>query len=331
VLTGGGNQMNVKQRAIGILPRKAAISLLAMVPFLFLGAMDGHASPAAKLGAYPSKPSSGGGYVSPWALVKEPTSGQTEVIGGAAYGCIAGAKDLPETGKGYVTIRRERNRHYGHPETVKMIKDIGAELASRTDQLMMIGDMAQPRGGRMESMHRSHQNGMDVDIWFTLASSPKAANLLAPEGNDPPTMLTEDRAGISKRWGEDQLFLLKTAAQRPDVDRIFVNFAIKNALCKSVEGDRSWLGKVRPWWGHDAHFHIRLKCPAGSPECKQQPATPKGDGCGYEVASWMKKPKIILKKSDKPAPPPPLGPARCVALLKKGKGTNDGGVQTAAK
>ncbi|MBU0501585.1 MAG: penicillin-insensitive murein endopeptidase [Gammaproteobacteria bacterium] len=321
--------MNTTQRPIEKISRKLALGLLALSPFLFLGTLDTHASPAAKLGAYPGKPSAQKGYVSPWSLVREPSAGQTEVIGGAAYGCIAGASNLPDTGKGYVAIRRERNRHYGHPETLKLVKDMGAALSQRTDQLLMVGDMAQPRGGRMESMHRSHQNGMDVDIWFTLAPSPKAANILAPDGNDPPSMLDDSKRKLSSRFGDDQLFLLKTAAQRPNVDRIFVNFAIKNGLCQSIKGDRSWLNKVRPWWGHDAHFHVRLKCPAGSPECKQQPTVPQGDGCKNEVVSWMKKPVIILKKDDRPAPRPPLGPARCVALLKKG--TTDGGVQTAAK
>ena len=56
------------------------------------------------------------------------------------------------------------------------------------------------------------------------------------------------------------------------MQRIFVNAAIKKALCREAKGDRSWLSKIRPWWGHDYHFHIRITCPPGSSECEGQPA-----------------------------------------------------------
>ena len=55
------------------------------------------------------------------------------------------------------------------------------------------------------------------------------------------------------------------------MQRIFVNAAIKKALCREAKGDRSWLSKVRPWYGHDYHFHIRMRCPSGATECKGQP------------------------------------------------------------
>ncbi len=54
------------------------------------------------------------------------------------------------------------------------------------------------------------------------------------------------------------------------MQRIFVNAAIKKALCREAKGDRSWLAKIRPWYGHDYHFHIRMRCPPGSSECKGQ-------------------------------------------------------------
>ena len=59
----------------------------------------------------------------------------------------------------------------------------------------------------------------------------------------------------------------------PQVARIFVHPAIKKALCQmapQVGKDTSWLGKVRPWWNHHYHFHIRLTCPPGSEGCENQ-------------------------------------------------------------
>ena len=73
------------------------------------------------------------------------------------------------------------------------------------------------------------------------------------------------------------------------MQRIFVNAAIKKALCREAKGDRSWLHKVRPMYGHDYHFHIRIKCPPGSGECESQPAPSASEGCSAgDLAFWFK-------------------------------------------
>jgi len=252
---------------------------------------------------------------SPWAKVKATAPGPANAIGGPSNGCIGGARALPAEGPGYVSIRRHRNRYYGHPDTLRFVADLGSALSRRTDELMMVGDLSQPRGGFISSMHRSHQNGMDVDIWFQLAGSTRSANVRHPEKRDPPSMVTPGGVDLSVEWGEHQRFLLKTSAADPRVDRIFVNPAIKRALCRSEKSDRKWLRKLRPWWKHDAHFHVRLKCPAGSSHCKQQAPLPTGDGCDQSLAWWFsdeaRKPS---KKSGKKRRVPSM-PAACKALL----------------
>ena len=52
---------------------------------------------------------------------------------------------------------------------------------------------------------------------------------------------------------------------------MLANPAIKKALCRDVKGDRSWLHKIRPVYGHNYHFHVRIGCPKDSPDCKAQP------------------------------------------------------------
>jgi penicillin-insensitive murein endopeptidase len=110
---------------------------------------------------------------------------------------------------------------------------------------------------------------------------------------------------------------LRAAAQEPEVARIFVGWVIKRELCRTVKGDRSWLRKIRPWWGHTRHFHIRLHCPDGSSECRDQRAIAPGDGCGQEA--WFSKAAVAKRKKKgtkkKKTPYKPL-PARCLALLK---------------
>ncbi|NCA88049.1 MAG: penicillin-insensitive murein endopeptidase [Gammaproteobacteria bacterium] len=251
---------------------------------------------------------------SPWAQVRTVAPGPPSAIGEAANGCLAGAQALPAEGKGYVQIRRERQRQFGHPQTLDFVRELGAAQASRTARYVMIGDLSQPRGGLMSSSHRSHQNGLDLDVWFLLADSPAQAQRDWPEAIAPPSMVRDDGLTVNRLWGPDQRLLLKLAAEDGRVERIFVNPAIKQRLCDSEGGDRGWLRKLRPWRGHDAHFHVRLKCPAGSPHCQAQAPFPAGDGCGAELAWWFTAEARQPRKSAEDKPPAPM-PAACRALL----------------
>jgi penicillin-insensitive murein DD-endopeptidase len=258
----------------------------------------------------------GASQATPWAEVAAPSAGPPRVIGGVSNGCIGGADALPETGPGYVSIRRYRNRYYGHPELIRFIQDMGRTQQARSDRLMMIGDLSQPRGGRMPSSHRSHQNGLDVDIWFTLADSPAAARRLMDDRSDPQSMVDPGGRSVSAAWGPDQRSLIETAARHPLVDRIFVNAAIKQELCRNAVGNPDWLRKIRPWWRHDAHFHIRVVCPAGSPDCESQSALPSGAGCGEELAWWFSdEARSPSRGGGGAARPEPRVPAACYALI----------------
>jgi penicillin-insensitive murein endopeptidase len=96
------------------------------------------------------------------------------------------------------------------------------------------------------------------------------------------TYIVDDRI-----WTPAHVRLLKRAASYPEVERIFVNPGIKKKLCDTVTGDRSWLAKIRPNWGHDYHFHVRISCQPGSPDCKPQKEPPGDDGCGKPLDWWF--------------------------------------------
>jgi penicillin-insensitive murein endopeptidase len=106
-----------------------------------------------------------------------------------------------------------------------------------------------------------------------------------------------------QKWSDRFPRLLKRAVSYPEVARIFVSAAIKKQLCDTAGTDRAWLRKIRPWWGHDAHFHVRLECPAGVAGCTPQAPVGPGDGCN-ELADWFKPPPPPPPKPVKPPPPP---------------------------
>jgi penicillin-insensitive murein endopeptidase len=221
-----------------------------------------------------------------------PTRGPTRIIGGPAGGCIAGAAHLPDDGVGYQSIRIGRNRHWGHPDTVAFVGRLGKRAHAIGLEPFYVGDMSQPRGGPMTWGHGSHQNGLDVDIWFNMDRKPA----LAPPQRDDvdlPSMVLANQSDIDhRRFGERQVRLLRLAATDPRVDRIFVHWTIKAAICEGVggaaQGDRSWIHKLRPWRGHDEHFHVRLSCPAGARDCTGQPPVPPGDGCDETLRWWFR-------------------------------------------
>src|SRR5258707_1179679 len=113
-------------------------------------------------------------------------------------------------------------------------------------------------------------------------------------------MVRDDRLDIDpKVFTPGHLAVIRDAAQEPTVQRIFVNAAIKKALCREAKGDRSWLSKVRPMYGHDYHFHIRIRCPPGGGPCEGQPEPSTSEGCSAgDLAYWFKDSVIH------PKPPP---------------------------
>jgi penicillin-insensitive murein endopeptidase len=196
---------------------------------------------------------------------------------------------LPLDGFGYQVMRPSRNRFYGHPTAVAFVREFAAETHARGWGGLLVGDLAQPRGGPMPSGHRSHQTGLDIDIWFAAAPT---WTLSREEREDMAAISMLDPQGIGVDpaiWTGEQLDLLRTAASFPQVDRIFVNAAIKQQLCDTVSDERSWLAKIRPWWGHDYHFHVRLRCPEDQTECLNQQPVPAGDGCDEALAWWFSK------------------------------------------
>jgi penicillin-insensitive murein DD-endopeptidase len=248
-----------------------------------------------------------------------PAAMPTQVIGFYSKGCIAGAKQMPLNGDTWQVMRLSRNRNWGHPDLIALLKRLSVNAHKDAGWPgILVGDMGQPRGGPALSGHASHQIGLDADIWLT----PMPDHRLSREEREEMSavmMVRDDRLDIDPRvFTPGHLMVIRDAAQEPSVQRIFVNAAIKKALCREAKGDRSWLSKIRPWWGHDYHFHIRMACPPGSSECKGQLPQEGGEGCSAsDLAYWFK--DSVLHPA--PSEPPSHGmtmaalPAACKQVL----------------
>jgi penicillin-insensitive murein endopeptidase len=231
-----------------------------------------------------------------------PTSGAPISIGSYAKGCLSGAEQLPADGPHWQAMRLSRDRRWGTPALIGYIAALGQSAAQDGWPGLLIGDMGLARGGPMPTGHASHQIGLDVDIWDTpmpahTLSANERETMGAPSMLKPGTGNTRDVDPA--KFTEGIRMLLYRAATLPGVARIFVAPGIKKAMCAIGWRDRSFLGKLRPWYGHDDHFHVRLECPPGATQCVPQAPVPPGDGCGADLAWWYT-----------PAPYKPTKPAR---------------------
>ena len=231
-------------------------------------------------------------------------------IGEYARGCLAGGQRLAETGPTWQAMRLSRNRNWGHPEAIDFIKRL-SQVAARQPGWngLYVGDISQPRGGPMLTGHRSHQIGLDVDIWMRPADNLR----LSRNARENISSISTRRAGgayVNSSWSRAHHNILKAAAQDPAVARIFVFPGAKVQMCNDARGDRSWLRKIRPWWGHHYHFHVRLNCPRGARGCVDQDPPPRGDGCA-DAEDWVR--NILNPPPPDPNAPPPR-PRRELAL-----------------
>ena len=242
-----------------------------------------------------------------------PSAQAPDAFGSYAKGCLAGAVELPETGPGWQAMRLSRNRNWGHPDTIAFIKRLARSAQNAGWKGIYVGDISQPRGGPMLSGHRSHQIGLDADIWML---PPKRLNLTRQEREELSSISirSADQKRVNSNWTPSHMAILRAAAKDPAVARIFVTAPAKLAMCEAApRGDRDWLRKIRPWWGHHYHFHVRLACPPDHRGCRNQAPPPPGDGC--KDAIWWVTDALNRAPPDPNAPKPKPKPEMTMAAL----------------
>ncbi|RKF21503.1 penicillin-insensitive murein endopeptidase [Alginatibacterium sediminis] len=264
-----------------------------------------------------------GANANPWEAFKSPLDKPADAIGSYSNGCLAGAKPLPIDGEGYMVMRTSRNRYYGHPSLVDFVQDYAKLTHQAGLPYLLVGDMSMPRGGNFSSGHASHQIGLDADIWFKRQQ--KMLSIKQRENISAVSMVDLANYRVHpKNWSDKHAQMVQLAASDERVARIFVSPIIKQELCAMEWSDDAWLGKVRPWWGHTYHMHVRLNCPEGDTSCVDQAPPPPGNGCND--MQWWKTTyaQIEREKKDpslkKPSPPkakkkPKIKPSQCELVL----------------
>lgn len=231
-----------------------------------------------------------------FAAVPGPAPLAARAIGAYSKGCLSGGVPLSLNGPNWQVMRLARNRNWGHPRLIDYLERLASDARAHDGWPgLLVGDLSQPRGGPMLTGHTSHQIGLDGDIWLTPMPD-RTLSRQEREDLDAVSMLKDPFSVDPNVFTIQHVKLIKRAASYPQLERIFVHPAIKKALCEqapNVGKDRAWLGKVRPWWNHHYHFHVRLSCPPGAVGCDNQKPVKGDDGCGQEIKNWYD----MLRKS----------------------------------
>jgi len=250
--------------------------------------------------------------------IRADEDGSSETIGFYTAGCIKNSETLPSDGEGYQVIRLSRDRYYGHPELINFVKSFAKAVSNRYGGRLLIGDLSQKNGGPMPDGHSSHQVGLDADIlfWQNPVATIRKLTEVERELIEPLSLLTSDFSRIDpNKWSPIHAKILKLAASYDNVERIFVNPHIKRKLCGMYQGEE-WLKKIRPWWGHDGHFHVRLRCPDNNPLCESQEPVTEWEGCGVDLAQWFNG-DSLREKAEDPAEPRIIRklPDECLSIV----------------
>ena len=256
----------------------------------------------------------------------KPAPAPLEARASALYsrGCLAGARPLAIDGPAWQAMRLSRNRNWGHPDLVALVERLAVDVKAKDGwRGLLVGDISQPRGGPMLTGHASHQIGLDADIWLTEMPDRRLTER-EREDMSAISMLGTDGVLVDpKIFTPAHARIIRRAASYPEVERVLVHPGIKKALCEDPASDKATLAKIRPFWGHHYHMHIRIACPPGNDLCKAQPPTTADDGCGEEVDTWiaqLRRPKPPPDPEKKPPPPRPQLtmdqlPAECRLVL----------------
>ncbi len=164
-------------------------------------------------------------------------------------------------------------RYFATYEMSEMLGRLGDFLNKHYTKKLMISDISRARGGLL-SPHLSHQIGMDADIAYPSTDEKVKFPVVVERGS---------RHFNSLAFSTEKTYeLLKFAFAQNDlkIDRIFIDQNIKQNLCNYAKRKGELSGKdktlVRGLFknmehvtGHGDHFHIRLKCTAAHPACRQ--------------------------------------------------------------
>jgi penicillin-insensitive murein endopeptidase len=216
------------------------------------------------------------------AAVTAHAQGPAIPVGTPDQGALVNALALPLEGPFHLKITRGRERWWGTTELVNLILTTAESFHEGWAQRILVGDLSAREGGEI-SLHRSHENGLDVDVGYPTRSGQEQDpendrgfehSMVSLSGHISGDFNTE------AAWDLARLFI-----ESGQVQRIFIAPQIKQRFCRLVrrrgenETAAETLRRLTPLHNHRDHMHVRLYCPSGATGCVNLDDPQQGTGC----------------------------------------------------
>ncbi|AHI05222.1 hypothetical protein BDW_03570 [Bdellovibrio bacteriovorus W] len=183
---------------------------------------------------------------------------------------------------GFKILRPERLAHFGANELSYIIQLMGKTTERLLPEYKLsVGDLSRERGGQL-GRHKSHQNGLDVDVAFFFKNKTFQTFFASAVAVNKP----------HADWMvEPQWELFKEVVNTKLIDRIFIHAALKKSLCEHAiktgelqKGKNDSLAfetlrRLIPEKDHHNHFHLRVKCSSAQVRCRQMAEPVANSGC----------------------------------------------------
>lgn len=245
------------------------------------------------------------------------TGSNARIYGSPSNGCLSGSEELSDKNEKFQLQRWSYDRNFAHPIMLQYFHDLKARAAAIDLPPLIVGDLSRAYGGPLgaNSSHASHNTGLDMDLPFDFAAPRKTKREL----EHPQDNIIVSGKKVLPSFTPAVASYIKLAASDPRVDRVFVAPMIKKHLCSlyANKPESGFLHKLRPWYGHRAHMHVRLNCPSDSPQCVWPAPIPEGDGCGAELDSWFVPPTKTSTAVAKSKPKKKVLPEQCTLVMNK--------------
>jgi murein endopeptidase len=164
-------------------------------------------------------------------------------LGAPGAGALRRGVRLPRAGVHFFTwdpvLRRSPNRawrRWGTDRLVRVVLRVAREFAAAHPRAarLGIGDLSRPYGGYFGPKHATHQNGLDVDVYYPRRDRRER----------PPLRVSQ----------------IDVALAQDLVDR-FVASGVELVYVGPNTPLTGPPGVVIPLWNHDNHLHVRIRFP----------------------------------------------------------------------
>jgi len=208
-----------------------------------------------------------------------PIQAESRSVGTPSRGSLVDGVSLPSRGEGFVTYSLLGNwsgRQYVHSRVADTLTAAFASLhAAHSERVAVVGETGLKRGGRIRP-HRTHQNGLSVDIFMPVVdSSGQAVPMPTPpwrkfgygmefDGAGRGGGLSVDFAALADLIGE-----LDHQARRHglEVERVIVAPEYVDRVL-AARGELAALARrfLRgpAWVRHDEHVHVDFRLTGGA-------------------------------------------------------------------